>query len=69
MVLTRWRTLDLRRGDLTALAEIAKGWYEPTDSRIARLKRRQFVSVGRDGQIRVTVRGHMALMVWRLTKR
>jgi hypothetical protein len=33
------------------------------------LKRRQFVSVGRDGQIRVTLRGHLALMVRRVIKR
>jgi hypothetical protein len=69
MVLTRWVTLDLRHGDLTALAEIAKGWREPTDSRVARLKRRQFVAVGRDGRIRVTVRGQIALLVRRVTRR
>jgi hypothetical protein len=40
MVLTRWATVDLRHGDLTALAEIAKGWGQPTDTCIARLKRR-----------------------------
>jgi hypothetical protein len=62
-------TLDLRLGDLTALAAIAKGWDEPTDSRITRLKRRQFVSAGRDGRVRVTLRGHMALVVRRITKR
>jgi hypothetical protein len=69
MILTRWATFDLRHGDLTALAEIAKGWDQSTDSRMARLKRRQFVSVGRDGQIRVTLRGHLALMVRRVIKR
>jgi hypothetical protein len=62
-------TLDLRLGDLTALAQIGKGWEQPTDSRVARLKRRQFVSVGRDGRIRVTLRGRIALMVRRATKR
>jgi hypothetical protein len=69
MVLTRWLTFDLRHGDLTALAEIAKGWDRPTKSRVARLKRRQFVSVGHDGQVHVTVRGHVALMARRATKR
>jgi hypothetical protein len=62
-------TLDLRLGDLTALAAIAEGWEQPTDSRITRLKRRQFVSAGRDGRIRVTLRGRIALMVRRATKR
>jgi hypothetical protein len=69
MVLTRWVTFALRHGDLTELAEIARGWYEPNESQMTRLKRRQFVSVGRDGRVRVTLRGHMALMVRRATER
>ncbi len=63
MVLRRWATRDLRRGDLTALAEAAKGWAQPNDSCIQRLKRRHFLLVKSDGQFVVTFRGHLALML------
>lgn len=61
MVIRRWATRDLRRGDLTALAEIAKGWAQPTDSCIQRLKRRHFILVKSDGQVVLTFRGHLAV--------
>jgi hypothetical protein len=66
MVLRRWATRDLRRGDLTTLAAIASGSViDPNEKLIQRLKRRHFVIEKLDGEIMLSFRGRMALIIRR----
>jgi len=70
MPLKRWATRDLRHGDLTTLSAIAKGsLIDETDASIERLKRRHFVFVKPDGQITLSFKGQMALMIRRRMRR
>lgn len=61
-----WATRKLHAGDLTALAAISGG-LNVDETRLKRLQRRGFLSPRHDGRVAVTVRGHMALAIKRLT--
>jgi hypothetical protein len=69
MVLSWWARRDLQRGDLTALSELAKGtnWGMPDLDRIERLDRRGFIAKIADDRVAVTLKGHAALWVRRLS--
>jgi hypothetical protein len=70
MSLWRWATRDLRHGDLTMLSAVAsRSLIDPNDISIERLKRRRFLFVKPDGQIIMTFRGHLALMIRRRIRR
>ncbi len=70
MVLRQWATRDLRHGDLTTLGAIATGLLiDAKDSSIRRLQRRHFVFVKPDGQIILSFRDQMALMIRRRMRR
>ena len=62
--LREWATDDLQTGDLTALGAVASRRTQPKDDTLRRLFNRHFVSV-RGGQINVTLRGQVALMIRR----
>jgi len=61
--LTRWATRKLKSGDLTALAAIADGAAKPADTCLDRLAARHFIVKRTDGEIAVTLQGHVALMI------
>lgn len=64
----RWATKNLRPGDLTALAEIARARYADTQAeRIERLNRRRFVKKKAEKPV-VTLLGRAALWVRKFTK-
>jgi hypothetical protein len=70
VVLRRWATRDLRHGDLTTLSAVAIGsLIDASDTSIQRLQRRQFVLVKPDGQIVLSFRGRLALMIRRRMRR
>jgi hypothetical protein len=64
----RWVTKNLRPGDLTALAEIAREmWADPQAERLDRLKRRGFAKKKAEKPV-VTMLGRAALWVRQFTK-
>lgn len=62
----QWATRDLRAGDLSALADVAKGSALDSGTRTERLRRRGFLA--RRGRT-ITFRGRLALLVWRFVVR
>lgn len=57
---------NLRRDDLPALLSISKReWVYPDLDQIARLKQRGFVVKKADGSARPTIKGRVALWLWR----
>jgi hypothetical protein len=68
VAIRRWATRNLRPGDLTALAEIARARYVDTQAeRIERLNRRGFVKKTANKPM-VTLLGRTALWVRHFTK-
>jgi hypothetical protein len=65
MVFKWWATRKLRSGDLTALAQVASGEQKPREVSVGRLSQRRFVAVRPSGEVSVTLRGHVALMIRR----
>jgi hypothetical protein len=70
MMFTSWARKDLQRGDLTTLSELAKGteWGIPPLDRIERLDRRGFLAKTANDKLAVTLKGHAALWVRRLSR-
>ena len=67
MSVREWATHSLRRGDLTALASVARG-SKPEEDRLSRLERRRFIKAKANGAPVVTARGRMALVLRSLIK-
>jgi hypothetical protein len=65
MVFKWWATRKLRSGDLSALAQVANGGQKPREVSVERLSLRRFVAVQPSGEVSVTLRGHVALMIRR----
>ena len=65
MVFKWWATRKLRSGDLSALAQVANGGQKPKGISVERLSQRRFVAVRPSGEVAVTLRGHVALMIRR----
>jgi len=65
MGLKRWATHQLQLGDLTALGRVAKGQHVDDPDRLARLRKRDFVS-GSIDLPRITFTGRIALLIRRL---
>jgi hypothetical protein len=63
-MLRDWAAHELQTGDLTALGAIASDRTKPKDETLRRLFKRRFVSV-RGGEIDVTLRGRVAVMIRR----
>ena len=62
--LRNWVTRGLYRGDLHALAGVARGGYYDVDlSQAKRLRARSFLAKGFMGQPRVTMKGRLALLL------
>jgi hypothetical protein len=70
MLVRDWTTRGLRRGDLTALAAIARGRRPSEQNRRERLARRGFIDTASDdGPSFVTLRGRVALLLRKMTRR
>jgi hypothetical protein len=70
MMLSWWARKDLQRGDLSTLSELAKRteWGRPDPDRIERLDRRGFLAKRANDKLAVTLKGHTALWVRRLSR-
>ena len=64
-----WARRGLRRGDLTALAEIGRRSGANEADRLDRLSRRGFVTIASDGSASLTAKGRFALIARRLGPR
>jgi len=61
-----WARRDLKRGDLSALSEVAKGYSSNHEAdRIERLQRRGFIKVSPQDKLRPTFTGRAALWLRR----
>lgn len=60
-----WATYKLKPGDLTALVSIASRRVRADEARLARLRRRGFVTERSDGSVAVTIRGRLAIAIKR----
>jgi len=60
-----WARKDLQRGDLNALVELKRGWGVPSPARLERLGERGFIEELDDHQLRVTMKGRVALLLGR----
>lgn len=65
--LKTWATQKLKVGDLSALASMANGRKDSEPQRVRRLASRGFIAESGDGNISVTARGRIALMIKRVT--
>lgn len=65
MGLRDWAVRDLRTGDLSGLAAIARGATERDQERVRRLAHRGLVASTPDGKIAITPAGRLALFIRR----
>ncbi len=65
MIFRRWATHGLRTGDLTALFTLAQAGAQPNDGCAERLERRGFIRRDANGQVTLTLRGRLAVMIRR----
>lgn len=65
MGIRRWATRNLQSGDLTALRRVAKWQHVDDPDRLARLRKRNFLT-GSVDRPRVTIRGRVALLMKQL---
>jgi hypothetical protein len=64
MMLSWWARKDLQRGELAKRTE----WGRPDPDRIERLDRRGFLAKRANDKLAVTLKGHAALWVRRLSR-
>jgi hypothetical protein len=62
----QWARKDLETGDLSALRDLSRGgrWDNANPNRLRRLRKRGFI-YGDDAAPRVTMKGHVALLLGR----
>jgi hypothetical protein len=60
-----WARKGLQRSDLSALRELKRGWGVPSPDRLERLRDREFIEELDDGNLRVTTKGRVALLLGR----